>query len=89
MSDETAVRQGDRTAIGAGTLPSRRPSRIGRAKGHGASCSICRDPVRPDEVGLELEFSGDRAAGNAHVHQRCFYLLELERHEESAETAPK
>jgi hypothetical protein len=80
--DENTVRQKARDAIAAGKLPIRRPERMWGGPGTGAACAICAQPLKPDQMGFELEFSrhtGAPAAVNYHTHVQCFAAWEFER----------
>jgi len=78
--DDSVLRAKAREAIEAGTLPNRRPERMWGGPGVGARCTICGEPVKHDELELEMEFSADPGAGPSkhHVHVRCFSALEFE-----------
>lgn len=82
MPDENALRIKAREALRTGKLPHARPSRMWGGPGVGASCTVCSDPVRQEDLGFELEFGSEHAGpfeGNHHVHLRCFAAWEFER----------
>ena len=58
MSDEPGLRAQAREAIRSGKLPHRSAVRTFSGPGAGAVCEVCRGPVRPDEMEIELEFKG-------------------------------
>lgn len=80
MKDESTLRLKAREAITVGKLPNARPERIWGGPGFGACCTVCSQPVRADEIGLELEFARHAAADpvNSHVHLQCFAAWESE-----------
>ena len=83
MSDEGALCEKAREMIQAGQLPDRYPDRTWGGPGVGADCTICRVPVKRDEVEFEIEFtrSGDNPGLDTYqFHIRCFAAWELERH---------
>ena len=48
----------------------------------GAPCTICGEPVTPDQVEYEVEFAHEGAIPGLdkyHVHLRCFAAWEFER----------
>jgi hypothetical protein len=60
-------------------LPNRRPDRMWGGPGVGFECTICRTPVKRDEVEFELEFvrdGVDPGLDKYHVHIRCFTAWE-------------
>ena len=60
-------------------LPNRRPDRMWGGPGVGIECTICRAPVKRDEVEFELEFvrdDGDPGRDKYHFHIRCFTAWE-------------
>ena len=82
MSDESTLRLNAREAIQAGKLPNRGAERMWGGPGFGACCAVCGTPVKPDQLGFELEFVRDDDVpdvGNTHVHIRCFEAWEIER----------
>jgi len=82
MSDEKMLRAKAREAILTGRLPSRAPDRMWGGPGTGASCVICNEPVKLDDLGFELEFddeSGSRSEDEYHAHLRCFTAWDNER----------
>ena len=79
--DETLLRHKVREAIRTGKLPVREPQRVFGGYGSGVDCSICGNPLIPEQVELELEFSADAfmPASSQHVHPRCHAVWDLER----------
>jgi hypothetical protein len=50
-------------------------------RGDGSGCAVCEEPIRPDQLELELEFareSTEEANQNPHVHTLCFTAWQLE-----------
>ena len=80
MSDERALREKAREAVRTGSLPTRPPDQIWGGSGNGFECAICRQPVSPDDLELEIEFAAVSRGRDAvhHVHPRCFALWEEE-----------
>jgi hypothetical protein len=66
----------------AGKLPSRRPDRTGGGPGIGELCTICGEPIKQDQLELEIQFARDGSSLGPdwyHVHIRCFAAWEFER----------
>jgi hypothetical protein len=82
MSGNGEVRDEVLEAIRAGKLPNSSPSVISSGPGRGASCVICGEPLKPDEVEFELEYA-PRADGELpekyHAHLTCFSPWDSER----------
>lgn len=57
MADEPNLAAHAREAVRSGNLPSRRPDRTFGGPGNGAACAVCDQPVRRDQMELELEFN--------------------------------
>ena len=57
MPDEARLREQARAAIRNGSVPMGPPDRTWGGPGLGKSCTICQQPVRKDEVELEIEFA--------------------------------
>jgi hypothetical protein len=79
--DDSTLRANARALIKTGKLPNRRPEQAWGGPGEGADCTICRAPVRGDELEFELVFarsSSDSHSDKYHVHVRCFRAWELE-----------
>ena len=83
MPDEALFREKAREAIRARNLPTRRPDHMWGGSGvGGASCPICGEPIKRDQLELEIQFARDGAASDPdtfHVHVRCFAAWEFER----------
>jgi hypothetical protein len=82
MPDEPIFRQRAREAIRTGRLPSRPPDRTWGGNGAGEPCSICGEPIKRDDLELEMEFRPDHEPViplSYHLHLRCFAAWELER----------
>ena len=82
LNDESVLREKAREVIQAGKLPNRRPDRTWGGLGAGAECIICRAPLKPDEVEIEIEFvrnGNNPGLDQYRVHLRCFAAWELER----------
>lgn len=79
-SDE-ALRQLAREAITAERIPAERPNETWGGNGTGAPCDVCGLPIPDDEIGFEVEFSGETASARTyHLHNQCLAAWELERH---------
>ena len=79
MNDDTMLRQLAHKLVRAGTLPARRPDRIwGGAAFGGSTCLLCGGLVDHGGIALEVEFtgSGDSDGMSAHLHIRCFQVLD-------------
>ena len=79
-SDEFALRQKARDAIGAGRLPVAKPTAIWGGPGTGKNCAVCSEAVRRDGLGFEIEFAPERSGEPPvrNVHVRCFAAWEFE-----------
>ena len=88
MPDETILREKAREVVRTGKLPSRRPDRTWAGPGVGASCALCGEPLKQDQLELEIGFAhkGDRPALDTfHIHVRCFAAWESERRQGGAQ----
>lgn len=86
MSDEKALRRLAREAITGARVPAVRPKGTWGGNGTGALCAICGLSIPRDEMGFEVEFSGEAAlARTYHLHTQCLAAWELERHALEAE----
>jgi len=82
VPDETLPREKTREAIRAGRLPSRRPDRTSSGPGIGELCTICAEPIKRDQLELEIQFARDGSSLGAdkyHAHIHCFAAWEFER----------
>jgi hypothetical protein len=74
MPDETILRAKAREAVRTGKLPSRRPDRTWGGPGVGAPCAVCGEPVKRDQLELEIQFERDGdtpGLDKFHIHVRC------------------
>ena len=82
MPNERQIRALARKALRAGNLPRRDPDGTWGGPGVGALCVICGEPVTPDQVEYEIEFTYDGATPRLDkyaLHIRCFAAWEMER----------
>jgi hypothetical protein len=80
MVDEPAIREKARDAIRSGKIPSRAQRRTFGRPGSGDICSICAEPLRRDQLELEIDFQRPGAAPEVHhLHPRCLAAWGLER----------
>ena len=82
MPDDVILRANAREAIQSGTLPATKPSRTWGGPGSRTPCALCREPVRPSQMEMEIEYRRDgatRGLDNYHLHLRCFAAWECER----------
>ena len=56
MNNEATLREKAREAIQSGKLPATKPSRTWGGPGSGTECSVCGEPVKPDQMELEIEY---------------------------------
>ena len=56
MNNEATLREKAREAIQSGKLPAMKPSRTWGGPGSGTECSVCGEPVKPDQMELEIEY---------------------------------
>jgi hypothetical protein len=64
----------------SGRLPRRAPDDVWGGPGQGRACDLCRAPVGPGEMEVELEFRGEAPPrAQLTLHVRCFDVWELER----------
>ena len=78
---ESALRTKAREAILVGTMPNSDPKGVWGGPGTGI-CTICGTSMKPNEVGLEIEFAragADSMLEKHDLHPRCFAAWELER----------
>jgi hypothetical protein len=70
MLDQSTLRTRALAAIREGRLSCVKPQRLWGGTGDGSKCSVCDSPIRPDEIGFELQCgdAGDGAACNVHSH---------------------
>jgi hypothetical protein len=90
MPDEKLLRSKAEEAIRTGKLPSRRPDRTWGGPGVGATCAVCGEPVKKDQLEFEVQFARDGdnpGLDKFHIHVRCFAAWELERRQGGAEHA--
>ena len=74
--------------LGASKLPNRSPDRCWAGTSSGASCVICGQLVKADEIEFELEFAtadDGNVPENHHVHRGCFLTWDSERRERERE----
>jgi len=85
MPDEPILREKAREAIRSGRLPTDKPTRTFSGHSTGATCAVCRNPVRRGEMAFELEFRASHRPDmsplirRCHLHHRCFAAWEFER----------
>ena len=83
MPDETRLREGAHEAIRSSKLPSRPADRIVRRRGwSGLSCPVCIEPVKRDEVQVEIQFrrpDSTLGSDSYQLHPLCFAAWEFER----------
>ncbi len=82
MPDESVLREKAREAIRSRKLPIAKPDRTFGGHGTAATCAICGDAVKRDEVEIEIEFNRHGVTPGLdryHLHQRCFAAWEFER----------
>lgn len=83
MSDDAFLHEKVRELIRAGKLPGCRPERVWGGAGFGGRpCTLCGERISRSEMALEIPVNGADGAGTtyAHLHVRCFSLLESELH---------
>ena len=80
MNNEATLREKAREVIQSGKLPAMKPSRTWGGPGSGTECSVCGEPVKPDQMELEIEYcnGGTRDLDHYHLHVRCFAAWECE-----------
>lgn len=74
---ESALRARAREFMREGKLPSVKASQVWGGIGSGMSCSLCGEPIRPDEPEFELEFREAPSQGCV-LHADCHAAWELE-----------
>jgi len=82
MPNEAALRRLARLVLESGKLPRRDPTRTWGGPGVGALCTICAQPITPEEIEYEVQFAHVGATPELdrfHLHLRCFAVWELER----------
>ena len=73
MSDSIRLLAKAERAIATGKLPSDIQARIWGGSGSGRPCSLCEEPLQPDQLEFELE-TGD--LGDVRFHMDCHRLWE-------------
>lgn len=63
-----------REHIAGGRLPSAVPKSLGAGRGTGATCSLCGQPIEPEQV--EYELNGD-GGETFRFHLRCHAIWQL------------
>jgi hypothetical protein len=82
MTDESTLEKNAREAIQARALPNPPPTSMWGGPGCGASCAVCGEPLKRDEIEYELVFADNPDGGGLrtyHVHVKCFTAWERER----------
>jgi hypothetical protein len=82
MPNERRIRELARRALLDKKLPAKDPDRTWGGHGVGALCTICGEPVTPNDVEYEVQFAHDGANPRLekyHLHIRCFAAWEMER----------
>jgi hypothetical protein len=80
MPDEWLFREEAREGLRSGKLPLTRPIRTFGGPGNARLCSVCSQPIEPDQMELACEFDRHGQGSALHrFHQRCFAAWELER----------
>jgi hypothetical protein len=81
VPDEPILQDKAREAIRARKLPSRRPDRTSSGPGVGQPCAICGEPIKRDQVELEIQFTRNgqlQHVESHHVHLHCLAAWECE-----------
>jgi len=73
-----------RALLASGKLPADKASAVWAGPGNNEQCSICRLPIRPEEIGFDLLFFASRGEIELHMHRRCNFAWERERFAASA-----
>jgi hypothetical protein len=71
MSDQSILRAKAVAAIREGRLSRQRPERLWGGTGDGSQCTVCETPIRPDEIGFELEGSNSGVGRPCNIHSQC------------------
>lgn len=82
MPNEAPLRELARRAIRAGKLPREKPVGTWAGHGSGASCSVCEQPIKHDDVEYEVDVAHDGnnpGLDQFRFHLRCFAVWEPER----------
>jgi hypothetical protein len=80
MPNEREIRELAPQALRANKLPGRDPDRTWGGRGVGAPCTICGEPVAPDQVEYARQFAHDAPGLDKYsLHIRCFAAWEMER----------
>jgi hypothetical protein len=85
MIKEAALRKLARHGLRSGKLPRGEPDYTWDGPGLGASCAVCVQPVRGDEIGYEIQFAHHGSTPGRdryHLHAECFSVWERERAKE-------
>jgi hypothetical protein len=79
---ELALRALARRAMRREQVPRYAPDETRERAGTRAPCAICDDPIRPDQVEIEMRFCPDRGCAIITVypvHAPCFWIWQAER----------
>jgi hypothetical protein len=82
MPDEAILREQAREAIRSGKLPVGKPDRTFGGQGSGVTCPVCGNPVKREDLELEIEFNRHGVTPGLdryHLHVRCYAAWEFER----------
>ena len=82
MPNEAAPRRLARLVLESGKMPHREPDRTWGGPGVGALCTLCAQPVPPEQIEYGVQFAHDASTPGLdrfHLHLRCFVVWELER----------
>jgi hypothetical protein len=59
------------TLIKEGRLPANPPNQVWGGYGKGVHCSLCDQPIQPEQVQMEVEFSDDGKRSSFVFHLVC------------------
>ena len=84
MIEGAMLRKLARHGLRRGTLPTGEPDHLWHGPGLGATCAVCTQGVRGDELGYELQFAHHRHGSipgrvRYHLHPECFAAWKMER----------
>jgi hypothetical protein len=75
---ESQLHQLARQLIDTGVLPDTMPEKAWGGYGDGSLCSVCRNPVTPEEVEYEVRIRTESGGATRRFHVVCHAVWRLE-----------
>jgi hypothetical protein len=77
--DQAEIRRRIRERLDNGALLGTRYARIRGGTGAGVACAECDDPIRSDDLEIEVQFPTPTGVTGRRFHPLCLAIWELER----------